>query len=343
MSQPSTAWKEVIPPDEQSRFEGYARELTALQTQHAARHGKTSRALHAKGGPGLEATFTVLSDLPDEVGVGLFAQPASYRAFVRFSNGSGAHQSDRRPDIRGVAIKVMGVTGAKLIPGMEDALTQDFLCIRTPTTPVRDSDEFMALVRLASSPLSGLPAMFRQLGLRRVIDILKRGRQVLRPTASLATTRFYSALPVQFGPYAVHYALRPHALPDPSDCPGSSPDYLAEELSERLRRGPVSFDFQIQFYVDDELTPIEDASVEWKEEDSPFITVGLLTLSQQDTASARGQRLREFIEQLSFDPWHALREFRPLGNMMRARNVAYRYSTQARQAAPEPDGNELLD
>lgn len=340
--QASTQWKEVITPDEAARFESYAIELTTLQAK-MAKTGKPGRALHAKGGPGLEATFTVLSDLPSETRVGLFSQPASYRAFVRFSNGSAAHQTDRKPDIRGVALKILGVTGRKIIPGMEDALTQDFLLIRSAATPVRNADEFMALIRAGTSPLTGLPAMLRQLGLRRVIQILRKGSAILKPTTSLATTRFYSALPIQFGDYAVHYALRPHALPEPGDCISAGRDYLAEELSERLRRGPVSFDFQIQFHVDDERTPIEDASVEWREQDAPFVTVGLLTLSQQDTSSARGQRLRDFIETLSFDPWHALTQFRPLGNMMRARDVAYRHSTQARQAAREPDGTELLD
>jgi hypothetical protein len=49
----------------------------------------------------------------------------------------------------------------------------------------------------------------------------------------------------------------------------------------------------------------------------------------------------QLIESFSFDPWHALEEFRPLGNMMRARNAAYRLSTIERKAAPEPDGSEL--
>ncbi len=340
--QPSTQWQETVAPDENVRFEAYAEELHQLQLKNAGK-GKPSRALHAKGMPGLEATFTVHADLPDAVRIGLFANPGSYRAFVRFSNGSGAHQHDRKPDIRGIAVKILGVTGRKIIPGMEDALTQDFLMIRSAATPVRNAEEFMALVRVASSPLSGLPGLLRQVGLRRLLDLLRRAAKTLKPVASLATTRFYSALPIQFGPYAVHYALRPNSLPEPGDCPGGNPDYLARDLAERLRRTPVSFDFQVQFYVDPVKTPIEDASVEWREEDAPFITLGHLTFAQQDMERPAAQRLSAFIETLSFDPWHALTEFRPLGNMMRARNVAYRVSTQARAAAAEPNGDEFFD
>jgi hypothetical protein len=50
----------------------------------------------------------------------------------------------------------------------------------------------------------------------------------------------------------------------------------------------------------------------------------------------------EYVAALSFDPWHALEEHRPLGNVMRARNHAYRLSTQERSAAPEPDGSETF-
>lgn len=53
-------------------------------------------------------------------------------------------------------------------------------------------------------------------------------------------------------------------------------------------------------------------------------------------ASAKGQAAQAAIEKASFDPWHALVEHRPLGNVMRARNHAYRLSTQERGAAGEP-------
>jgi hypothetical protein len=140
----------------------------------------------------------------------------------------------------------------------------------------------------------------------------------------------------------VHYALQPLEK-DPPPRAGTSPDYLAEELARRLKAGPVAYDLRLQFYVDAASTPIEDASVEWREDVSPFVTVGRLTLPQQDVSSTRGRRVSDHIESLSFDPWHALEEHRPLGNVMRARNHAYRLSTQERQAAPEPDGSETFD
>ena len=340
---PATDWKETIALDEASRFEAYALELGALQRKNAS-NGRVHRALHAKAPPGLQASLTVLPDLPEYARAGLFAAPARYAAYLRFSNGSGAHKPDSKPDVRGVAIKLVGVKGRKLIPGLEDAKTQDFLMITTPATPIRNADEFLALIRVVSSPLSGLAKMIRQVGLRRFLQIAKTGGKSLSvPTVSLATRPYFSALPSQFGAYAVHFRLKPHAASAPGAKTGSGADYLGDELAARIAREPVSFDFQAQFFVDDERTPIEDASTEWKESDAPFVTLARLDIPKQDVNSARGRKLREFIERLSFDPWHTLAEFKPLGNMMRARNVAYRTSTQARAAAAEPDGSERFD
>ena len=161
-----------------------------------------------------------------------------------------------------------------------------------------------------------------------------------RQVPSLATSRYFSALPIQWGKYAVHYALAPHAE---SPAGAKTPEDVGAELAERLRQGAVTYDLKVQFYVDPDKTPIEDASVEWLEANAPFVTVARLTLPKQDPASPRGRRVAERVETLSFDPWHAPVEFKPLGNMMRARNPAYKLSTQARGAAAEPGEEEKVD
>jgi hypothetical protein len=338
---PATDWKEQIEPDEGPRFERYAQSLLALQRRNAA--GKEPlRTLHAKG-LGLQAELHVLPDLPEYARVGLFSRAASYRCYVRFSNGASKVQSDKTPDVRGVAIKVVGVEGKKVIPGLENAKTQDFLLIRTPTVPFRSASEFVPFVTAMTSPALGLPKMLFQLGPARLFSILGKAVPGLNaPMAPLHATRYFSTLPIQFGPYAVHYALTPHEAADGAPRAAPGPEYLAEELGAKLRTGPVTYDFQVQFYVDPVKTPIEDASVEWTAANAPFVTLARLVLLQQDITSNHGQAVASFVEGLSFDPWHALTELKPLGNMMRARNVAYRVSTQERKAAPEPDGTESI-
>ena len=332
---PASDWNEVIADDEPARFERYAEMLATIQRKRATR-GVPARALHAKSNLGVLAELEVLAELPADAKLGMFATPATYRALVRYSNGAARRQPDRRPDVRGIAVKVLGVPGRKVIPGMEDATTQDFLAIRTPATPVRDAAEFIELVRAAQTPALLPFRLIGRLGFSRALAVIKGALAGFKvPTAPLAATTYYSALPIAFGPYAVQYVFRPHDA-----LAVSAAGDLGEELATRLRTGPVVYDLCVKFYTSAVETPIEDASVEWRGE---LVPVARLTLPQQDPSSARGAKIQSFVEQLAFDPWHARTDLRPLGNMMRARNVAYRASTQGRKAAPEPSALPSFD
>jgi hypothetical protein len=334
--EPSRDWKEIVPVGEAAKLEGYAEQLRELQRARAK--GKPPhRALHAKGQAPAEAELTVLADLPEHARVGLFKEPRTFRALARFSNGAGVRQADSKGDVRGLAIKVLGVPGPKIIPGLEKATTQDFLFIQSPVTPFRNADEFVWFVVAAARPATLLPKAIARFGPGRALGLLRQlVKGVSRPVVSLATSHYYSALPIAFGPYAVKYALVPHGRAATDATPGKSPDYLTLELAARLAKGPVVYDFAIQFFVDEQRTPIEDSSVEWKTHDAPFVTVARLTLPQQDLGSSHGREVAERVEKMSFDPWHATADFRPLGNMMRARSAAYRLSVIERGASPEP-------
>lgn len=325
----ATDWKEVVEDGEAARFESYAAFLAKGQHAHAAK-GAIARALHAKQNLGVEAEL-VIGDVPADAKHAMFATPKTYRALARFSNGAPARQSDRTPDVRGLAVKVFGVDGPKVIPGLENETTQDFLAIRTSSLPIRNADEFMTLVRVAR-PQALLPIrLMAALGPRRAIQIIRAALTGLKvPQRPLAATSFYSALPIMLGPHAVQYAFTAR-----EDAPATklSANSLGEELAARLRKEPVTYDLQLRFYTDPTQTPIEDATTEWS---SPWVTVGQLILNVQDPDSPRGKRVQEYVEQLAFDPWHARSDMRPLGNIMRARNVAYRSSTSARKAIAEP-------
>jgi hypothetical protein len=340
---PSTAWRETIAADEADRYERYAKLLHELQEASTKKLGRGGRALHRKGHLGAKASFEVRADLAEPYAAGLFARPATYRAYVRFSNGAATHQSDRKPDVRGIAVKLVGVEGKKLIPGMEGARTQDFLAIQSASTPFRNADEFVRAVYAGRNVALALPRFIGAFGLGHALSILRRfTASVGVKIPSLGLRRFYSALPVQWGPYAAKYSFVPVA----SESGGAGPvsdGHFADDLATRLSRGPLVYDFSVQLFRDEATTPIEDGSVEWSEASAPFVKVGRLTIEPQDVRAPAGVKLGEYIEGLSFDPWHALVEHRPLGDMMRARSVAYRVSTQARHAAAEPDGSERFE
>ncbi len=321
-----TGWQERVAEGEEAELLGYAEQLRELQRQRAARKGRTDRALHAKANLVVRGSLTIHDDLPPHARVGIFAAPGRYDVVARFSNGTGGRQPDRTPDVRGVALKVLGVPGRKLIPGLEDATTQDFLLIRSRSQPFRDPREFVTLVRAATKPALLLPKLAIGLGLGRTLHVLPQlVRSLRQPMTPLAETSYYSALPVQWGAATARYALlaeRPGG--------GTVEDDLGAQLESALAAGPVRWTMAAQFFVDGTRTPIEDASVDWDEAVSPHLPLATLSLEAVPTPEER-----DAIEQWSFDPWHAPVEFRPLGAMMRARNAAYRLSTIERQAVDE--------
>ena len=89
-------------------------------------------------------------------------------------------------------------------------------------------------------------------------------------------------------------------------------------------------DLQLQFFTDEKHTPIEDASVDWKEKQAPYVTVGRLSIPAQSGEEL--EAIQETIENAIFDPWQALFEHRPLGDVMRARKHVYLASQKGRGA-----------
>jgi hypothetical protein len=90
------------------------------------------------------AEFQVLADLPEHARYNVFAEPRTFPAVVRFSNGDSHINPDTNHEPRGIPIKLIGVTGRKLLPGQEDAVAQDFLATsHSVTSTVRDVRQFI--------------------------------------------------------------------------------------------------------------------------------------------------------------------------------------------------------
>jgi hypothetical protein len=289
-----------------------------------------SRALHLKQHYGAVGELVIKA--PDSARHGVFSMGGkTWPVYVRFSKGSSRHQRDAEPDVRGFALKLVGVPGKKLIEGLQDAVTQDFLLIDTPVIPFRNPDEFMRFVRSAKDgPTKLLPRLVSHFGLGRALGILW-GALRKQKVKSYAAHDFHTAAPIAFGRTAAKLSLTPTGNAEAPAVKGD--DYLRQDISARLKRGPLSWTLRAQLFIDQAKTPIEDTSVNW---DAPWVDLATLTLPQQDGDSPRGREITELVSRLSFDPWHASEEHRPLGQIMRARKVAHGVSVVARGAAPEP-------
>ena len=323
MKQPSTAWRERVAPDEAALLERVAVVMGGLQRARSAKFGQ-GRALHRKQLLAATGTLEVLADLPEHARHGLFAAPGHHRALVRLSNGGPDIQANRAPDIRGFALKVFDVPGEAALGGTADH--QDFLMINQDRLPTPDIREFIDFMEAATpGQLQGLLHVFKAHG---VAGGLRRLRALFaalgKKFAGFAAERFNTVSPVCCGPYAVRVRLTPAGNP-PSTT--RSKDIVAD-MRERLASGPLTWTLELQFFVDEAITPVEDVSKAWPDAETPIVPVARLTLPQQgiDAVAAEGEAAR-------FDPWGGLAAHRPLGEIMRARKVAYYESQKGRGAA----------
>ncbi|MFI0450270.1 peroxidase family protein [Actinomadura sp. 6N118] len=337
------------PEAERAIFERLARDLMRVQLKIKKRTGAAGveRTFHAKGILGVEnARLRFRPDLPGELRAG-FAQPgAEYPVVVRLSNASGVRQPDFAPDLRGAALRIQ--------VGPDQA--HDLLMTNHPVSHARNAREFVAFAQAmagADSTLRKGIALLVKLPLSVGWSNAARMRRNVtagtrHQVRSLALETYWSRGAILWGHTGpVRYRLRPTAAA-PSAPPPSQrdPDYLGHELSARLAKSDIVFELCVQRFTDFRRTPIENGAADWSEEDAPAVPVATLTIPRQnlDTADARAVASR--VDQLAFDPWNTTEEFRPLGNLNRARKVAYEASSAHRRGyrfiTPTPKRNIVV-
>ncbi|ARX82343.1 peroxidase [Streptomyces alboflavus] len=337
------------PQAERVLFERLARELMTVQraNMRAANAGSPARVQHAKSSLGVEnARLRFRDDLPEELRCG-YAQPgAEYPATVRLSGASGIGQADGAPDLRGAAVRVE----------VSAAESHDLLATNWPVSHAKDAREFVAFAKAlagARSPLWKAFGLFVKLPLAVGLTAATRMRRNIQAATrhtvnSLAGETYFSRGATLWGPAGpVRYLLRPAGTAAPAPRPDHrDPNYLHRELAHRLATADVAFELCLQRYVDETRTPVEDGSVEWREAVSPAVPVARLTIPTQDLDTAQARSAARRVEELAFNPWYTTDEFRPLGNLNRARKAAYEASAAHRQglrfATEEPLRNRVL-
>jgi hypothetical protein len=301
--------EETVAPDEAMVT---AQFITFLKSATEKRHptGTRRRFNQGRATACVEAEFTVLDGLPAEHRVGLFAQPRTYQTSIRFANATSS--TDRDPDVRGMSLRLTGVEGTNLTPG---AGSQDFILNSHPVMMVPDTREFLQLLQAnEAGGFRRIAYFLTHLGAARIAAASRA-----QPTCHLDLT-YWSTTPYLFGPKrAVKYIVAPAAA-GRSPLPRPLTDtYLLDAMRSRLDAGEAVFDFMIQFQTDARRMPIEDASVEWKRQDSPYLPVARIRIPRQAVGNPDGPA----CEQVAFNPWHCLTEHRPLGSMNRARRAIY--------------------
>lgn len=316
---------EKVPADEEQMI----KDMEAILQEKMSKDypaGQTKRDAHPKNLAFLQAEFIVEPDIPAELKVGIFKLPRTYPAWIRISSASGKVQSDKVKDLRGFAIKIMGVQGERYKTQNEEKETQDFILLSYPTMPLGTVKLFHDAVYYS---IEWSPLIFAaRLVLSGNFHIINELRKMPQNQTSPLDIRYWSTTPYLCGTdLVVKYSIVPTSNMK-SVLPSNLTDhYLTENMEKHLASSGASFDFRIQVQKDPDRMPVEDAGVEWSEKESPFIKVASIRIPSQ---SFRTREREELAEDLSFSPAHTLIEHRPIGGINRARVEIYRRLSEFR-------------
>ena len=305
--------------------------VRAIQIAMMHAKGPHERGQHAKMNGCLEARFRVHAELPDALKVGLFEEASTYEAVIRYSGGAGT--DDRIPDIHGMALKLLGVEGKKVLDEAPAVDEHDFILADNPVFFIRTAADYVLFMKdlAESAPLGKPPEKFiayLKENHPEDIAVLLGFRQHLQE--SPLASSYWSQVPYGFGGEegaVCRYRARPATGARDGEA-GDTPDYLRERTVERLGAGndEVVFDFEVQVRYGADKSIIDNPTVAWEE---PFVTVASIHIPPQTFDTAARDR---YGESLSFSPWHALEEHRPVGEVNEIRKAVYLASQQLRHS-----------
>ncbi len=277
---------------------------------------------------------------------GVFARPGSYEAWVRFSNGTVPSLADTEKDARGMAIKLMGVSGPQLLDPRLAGDTQDFVMINSPNFFVRRLDDYAELERQSAknTPFryffgDGSPNPFRW-----KLRELYLGLHTRKPAPpSPLSDQYYSMSAYRLGPQTVKFSARACENTPVDEVDRSNPNFLRDAMQQVLRYQDACFEFMVQVRDEGSRMPVEDATVRWSEKDSPFVPVARLYIPRQvfDTPEQN-----EMCENLSYNPWHGLTDHQPLGKINEMRRELYLATAafrRGRNGAPQQEPTSWCD
>jgi catalase len=284
------------------------------------------RPAHARGAM-LTGTFT-----PSANAVSLSRAPhitrESTRVTARFSNSTGlplVPDNDPNANPRGLAIRFH----------LAEHVHTDIVSHSTDGFPTRTGQEFLEFLRaLASSDPtkpSGSP-LEAFLGTHpKALEFV----QTPKPApSSFARESFFGVTAMRFtnkdgvGRYG-RYRIIPDAGNDHLDdavAAGKDPNFLFDELAERIAKGPIKFRIQIQLANDGDT--VDDATVHWPE-DRALFELGTIVLTEPVSDDAREQK------NIIFDPIPRLDGIEPSDDpLLELRAAVYLLSGRRRRQAP---------
>jgi hypothetical protein len=233
------------------------------------------------------------------------------------------------------------VEGERL-PGSEGDTTQDFLMVNGPAFAAPNPKKFLGNLKLLakttekaegakkllSSMLRAFEATLEAVGTQSATLISLGGAKPVHPLGAT----YYSQTAFRYGDYIAKFQIVPvSGISDYADVTidaAGRPDAIREEVNDVLSTQGGRWELRVQLCTDLKTMPVEDPTVVWDEEESPFRTVATLHVAPQTGWTPGASDATE--DALSFSPWHGLSAHRPLGAVNRARQDSYVMSAQYR-------------
>ena len=323
-----TVLGEKLQPNEDVLAQNIAQVIEkSIREQYTA--GNALRDAHPKAHGCVRAEFHVSKNIPAQFAKGVFIPDQSYKAWIRFSNASNdASSADIDKDARGIAIKLLGVSGEKILESEKQATTQDFIMINHPVFFANDAKRYLSFINDVNSQnmIRKLHIPFA-LGFKGTMNALgARNSQIANPLYA----RYWSMVPYQLGlgndRQAVKYSVRACSATANNLPKNPSHDFLREALKNTLQQTDACMEFLIQPRTSNKML-VEDSMTEWDEKAAPFYQVATIHIPKQNFDTPEQNK---FCENLSFTPWHALPAHKPLGAVNRMRKVIYENISRVR-------------
>ena len=289
-------------PDEEAHLALDHLELRRSRCVASGSRAASSAAATPRRTASCAASSSCTTDLPPQLRHGIYAEPRTYRAWVRFS-GPGPYVTPDIDDVgfMSISIKLMGVPGPKLMD--EEKFTQDMFGVSTPTfvTPDTKANAQLQIESLKNAQIFYFVNLHRP----HMLDLIMQGavdQDAEQPVrGALLQLR---AVPARRRPGDAVLGLAEdrRSARRSRGCRCARPTTTcATPWSRRSHAGDVELDIRLQLQTDPHLMPIENNAVLWPERLSPRVSVATLRMPRQKFDSPAQM---EFAKRLSYNPWH---------------------------------------
>jgi hypothetical protein len=308
--------------------------------------GRAVRGAHAKTLGVVKAEVEILDGAPEPYAQGMYGKPGRHDALIRFSSASNHLGPDGHlGPVLGLAIKIFDVDGPKLVEEEPDSTTFDLVLKNSPTFVANTARHYLVLQEVGNDSPKYLAR--GKAGYRELLTDLLTGKGTFEqsdwawdemfafvkaaqtPIRNPLLSSYWTMAAVRHGDYVAKVRVAPtaestaHVTHREIDLTAGA-DVFGPALADELQARSFDFDLQVQLCTDLEAMPVDEATVEWPEKLSPFVTVGRVHLPRQDISRPEDF---EKADALAFNQWRVTEEHRPLGEIMHVRRI---YTTSAR-------------